>query len=107
MTGRKKIFFLAAALLCACAGGNKDLTKPITGPAASDAGRAYAKGVQELKDKNYLEATRFFEAVRNNYPYSQFAALADLAIADINFERDDYGGPAVPLQRLVKGHPPH
>src|SRR5436190_11037052 len=106
MTGRKKISFLAAVLLCACA-GNKDITKPITGAAASDAGRAYEKGVQEMKDKNYLEATRFFESVRNNFPYSQFAALAELAIADMNFERDDYGGAAVAYQDFVKSHPSH
>ena len=109
MTSRKNNFFLAAgaALLCACAGSSADITKPITGPAASDAGRAYERGVREMKDKNYLEATRFFESVRNNFPYSQFAALADLAIADMAFERDDYAGAASAYQDFVKSHPSH
>jgi outer membrane protein assembly factor BamD len=100
---------LAALLLCACASGkdNVDLTKPLAGAAASDAARAYEKGAAEKRDKNYLEATRYFEAVRNNFPYSQYAALSELAIADMHYERDDYGSAATTYQDFVKGHPSH
>ena len=100
---------LSAALLSACAAGkeNVDVTKPLTGAAASDAAKAYEKGMAEKKDKNYLEATRYFEAVRNNFPYSQFAALADLAIADMAFERDDFTSAATAYQDFVKSHPSH
>ncbi len=100
---------LSAALFSACATGkeNPDLTKPITGAAASDAAKAYEKGMSEKKDKNYLEATRYFESVRNNFPYSQFAALADLAVADMAFERDDFASAASAYQDFVKSHPSH
>jgi len=54
-----------------------------------------------------MEATRFFEYVRNNFPYSQYAALAQLAIADIAFERDDWAQAANQYQEFVKGHPSH
>jgi outer membrane protein assembly factor BamD len=99
---------LSAALLCACASGNAvDITKPVTGAAASDAAKAYDRGISEKKDKNYLEATRYLESVRNNFPYSQYAALAELALADMHFERDDYAAAAVAYQDFVKSHPSH
>lgn len=100
---------LAALLLCACAGKKPatDITKPLSGPSASDAARAYEKGMAEKKDKNYLEATRYLEAVRNNFPYSQYAALAELAIADMAYERDDYSSAATAYQDFVKSHPSH
>jgi len=64
-----------------------DITKPVTGAEASNAARR-REGMQEKKDQNPMEATRFFEYVRNN-SLLQYAALAQLAIADIAFERDD------------------
>jgi outer membrane protein assembly factor BamD len=101
---------LLLAALCACAGGKDagvDITKPVTGAEASNAAKAYEKGMQEKQDQNPMEATRFFEYVRNNFPYSQYAALAQLAIADIAFERDDWAQAANQYQEFVKGHPSH
>jgi outer membrane protein assembly factor BamD len=97
------------ALCAACAGGkdNVDITKPVTGAEASNAEKAYNRGIQERKDKNYLEAVRYLEYVRNNFPYSQYAALAELAIADMSFERDDFGTAATQYQDFVKSHPSH
>jgi outer membrane protein assembly factor BamD len=97
------------ALCAACASGKDsvDLTKPLNGAAASDAAKAYQKGMSEKKDKNYLEATRYFEAVRSGFPYSQFAALSELAVADMDFDRDEYSAAAVAYQEFVKSHPSH
>jgi outer membrane protein assembly factor BamD len=103
-----RAILLAAA--CACAGGKDagvDITKPVTGAEASNAAKAYEKGMLEKKDGNPMEATRFFEYVRNNFPYSQYASLAQLAIADMAFERDDWGQAAIQYQDFVKGHPSH
>src|SRR5579859_6006344 len=103
------ILLTATALLCACAGGKDsvDLTKPLAGAASSDAAKAYERGMAEKKDKNFLEATRYFEAVRNSFPYSQYAALSDLAVADMDFEREDYTAAATAYQEFVKSHPSH
>ena len=95
--------------LCGCASGTGgvDITKPVTGAEASNAAKAYEKGLQEKKDQNPMEATRFFEYVRNNFPYSQYAALAQLAIADMAFDRDDWAQASVLYQDFVKSHPSH
>jgi outer membrane protein assembly factor BamD len=105
---RTAVAFLAAAL-CACAGGkdNLDITKPITGAEATNADKAYRKGLAEKNGKNYLEATRYLEWVRNNFPYSQYSALSELALADMAYERDDYGSAAGAYQDFVKSHPSH
>ena len=100
---------LLLVALCACASGGSgvDITKPVTGAEASNAAKAYEKGMQEKKDHNPLEATRYFEYVRNNFPYSQYAALAQLAIADMAYERDDWSQAATLYQDFVKSHPSH
>jgi outer membrane protein assembly factor BamD len=100
---------IVLALCAACASGKDsvDLTKPLTGAAASDAAKAYEKGMTEKREKNYLEATRYFEAVRSGFPYSQFAALSELAIADMDYDRDEYTAAAHAYQDFVKSHPSH
>jgi outer membrane protein assembly factor BamD len=99
---------LLVAGAVACASKEKiDVTKPLSGATASDAAKAYNRGMQEMKDKNYLEATAFLESVKSNFPYSQFAPLAELALADMNFERDDYAAAATAYQDFVKAHPSH
>src|SRR5260370_1047221 len=97
------------AVMAACAGGKDavDITKPVTGAEANNATRAYEKGLEEKKSQNYLEATRYFERVRNNFPYSQYAALAYLSLADMTYERDDYASAAAAYQDFVKSHPSH
>jgi outer membrane protein assembly factor BamD len=109
MTNRTWILALSFALCAACAGNkeNVDITKPVTGAEASNAEKAYTRGLQEKKEKNYFEAIRYLEYVRNNFPYSQYAALAELAIADMSFDRDDWGSAATQYQDFVKSHPSH
>jgi outer membrane protein assembly factor BamD len=95
--------------LCACAAEreNLDITKPITGDAATNAEKAYNRGVEEKKSKTYLEATRYFQWVKNNFPYSQYAALSELALADMAFDRDDFASAATSYADFAKGHPSH
>jgi outer membrane protein assembly factor BamD len=109
MTTSKTCSALVAVLLAACAGSkdNLDITKPVTGEAATNAQRAYQRGLEERKSQNFMEATRFFEWVRNNFPYSQYAALSELALADMAFERDDFTAAAAAYQEFVKIHPSH
>ncbi|MFL5250661.1 MAG: outer membrane protein assembly factor BamD [Myxococcales bacterium] len=98
-----------ALLLSACAGGKDslDITKPVTGAEATNAERAYKRGINEKADKNYIEATRYLEWVRTNFPYSQYSSLAELAIADMAYEREDWAAAAAAYQDFVKSHPSH
>lgn len=104
------------ALLCALAlggcatakgGETSDLTKPITGEAASDVAKAYQRGLDEKRLGNYIDALRYLEYVRQNFPYSQYSALSQLALADMSFERDEFLAAANSYIDFVKSHPSH
>jgi outer membrane protein assembly factor BamD len=100
---------LAFCALAACASGKDaaELTKPVTGEAASDVAKAYEKGLEGKRQGNYVDALRYLEYVRQNFPYSQYAALSELALADMSYERDDYNAAANAYNEFVKSHPSH
>lgn len=101
---------LSLLLLAVACGGGKtavDLTKPLDTKDASNAARAYQRGLEEKQDQNVPEATRYFEAVRNNFPYSQYAALAEIALDDMLYEQDNWVAAATAYQEFVKSHPSH
>jgi outer membrane protein assembly factor BamD len=99
---------LSALLLgCASKKNDVDITKPVSGVEASNAGKAYEHGLSERKEQNPVEAVRYFEFVKNNFPYSQYAALAELAIADMAYDREDWAQAATAYGDFVKSHPSH
>ena len=55
-----------------------------------DAKRAYDEALEEFKAHNWVEAQNLFREVKRKYSYSKFAALADLRIADADFEQEKY-----------------
>ena len=110
-TRTKAAAALAAIALAGCFGTSSaesiDITKPITGEAATNAEKAYRRGESERKSASYLEATRYYEWVKNNFPYSQYSALSELALADMAFDRDDWETSAKAYEEFVKSHPSH
>jgi len=86
--------------------GGKDAwtSRAVTGAEASNAEKAFKPRRAGAQEKNYLEAVRYFEYVRNNFPYSQFASLAELAIADMSFDAMT-GPPPPPSTWTSQGHP--
>ena len=101
---------IALAAICGCAAGNAesvDITKPITGDAATNAEKAFRKGEIERKSANFIEATRYYEWVKNNFPYSQYSSLSELSLAEMAYERDDYETAAKAYDEFVKSHPSH
>ncbi|MCA9538559.1 MAG: outer membrane protein assembly factor BamD [Myxococcales bacterium] len=48
----------------------------------------YELGMEALDDGNYIEAIQHFTLVKNKFTYSQYAALAELRIADAYFDQD-------------------
>jgi outer membrane protein assembly factor BamD len=57
---------------------------------AEDSKRAYDAAVAELADHNWLEATALFRELKRNYPYSKYARLAELRIADADYDQEKY-----------------
>lgn len=62
---------------------------------------------QAFGEENYNEAIKFFEHVKNKFPYSKFAVLADLRVADAHFEREKWLEAADAYRLFVRFHPRH
>lgn len=74
---------------------------------AESAQEAYEVALGDLESQNYEQAIAGFEQVRTKYPYSSFAALADLRIADAEFGRGRWLEAIDAYQAFVKFHPTH
>ncbi len=81
--------------------------EPLPAEFAGDAQKAFDKGALEEKDGNPLQARRYFEHVRNKFPYSQFAVLAELALADDSFEHGHFLEAAEAYAAFARLHPKH
>ena len=91
-------------LLAACADtgtGDHAVTYQVT------AKQNYEKGIKELKDENYPEAMKFFVFLKQKFPFSKFAVLAELRIADTQFERGHYLEAIDQYKLFGRSHPTH
>jgi outer membrane protein assembly factor BamD len=101
---------LTIALLCGCA------TAPPEEEELPSAESYYQRGVDTLagkktllffQDIDYPKAIEYFQEVIDNYPYSDFAILAELQIADIHFDRAEYEEASSYYHDFVELHPNH
>jgi outer membrane protein assembly factor BamD len=99
----RKILLLSCLLLPACA--TSDDGKPIN--FSLTAKQNYEKGLADLKDENYPEALRYFTYVKQKFPFSKYAALAELAAADTEFERGSYQEAIDAYKSFMRLHPKH
>jgi outer membrane protein assembly factor BamD len=67
----------------------------------------YEAGLDELKGDNFVEAVKFFEHVRTRFPFSKYASLAELRLADLKFKQGRYLEAADAYQQFVTLHPTH
>lgn len=107
--GSPKISMLVAAaapvlmgLACATA---DDAGKPVT--YSLTAKQNYDKGLVELKDENFIEAIKFFNFVKQKFPFSKYAVLAELALADTQFARGNHQEAIDSYKTFLRLHPTH
>jgi len=68
---------------------------------------AYNAAAQFEKEERYEEAIRRFNDVKNKFPYSRFAVLAELAVADTYYKQESYPEAQVAYQNFKDLHPKH
>lgn len=74
---------------------------------ADAAQRAYVQALERFYDNNCLEAEPLMRNVRREYPYSRFAALADLRVADCNYKDGKYAEAIEGFNQFVRYRPSH
>lgn len=67
----------------------------------------FEAGTQAFEEERYNEAIKYFEHVKNKYPYSKYAVLAELGIADAHFAREKWLEAADAYRLFVRFHPRH
>jgi len=67
----------------------------------------FDEGEKAFTDGRFTEAVKFFEHTKNKYPYSKYAVLAELRIADSHFEREKWIEAADAYKIFVRFHPRH
>lgn len=68
---------------------------------------AYALGEKYQKDERFEDAIVQFNQVKNKHPYSKLATEAELRIADIHYEREDFIEAQNGYQTFKELHPTH
>lgn len=65
----------------------------------------YNKAANALDEKDYKNATRLFEEVERQHPYSQWATQAQLMSAFASYQGQSYDEAIIALDRFIELHP--
>lgn len=69
--------------------------------------RAFSSAEGAFRAGDYLEAIRQFNLIRTKFPYTDFAKLADLRIADAYFAQEKYATSVEQYRAFSKLYPEH
>lgn len=96
---------LAALLLGPACATTKKSARPVsyTQTAASN----YKKGMVQLKDESFAEASKYFNFVKNRFPFSRYSTLAELRLADVVFAQEKFSTAIDAYKLFIKFHPMH
>lgn len=95
-------FFLI--FLTACSTGKK-VDKADVPANQSSAEALYSRAAKALEDERYIEATKFFEEVERQHPYSQFSKRAQIMSAYSSYLDQRYTEAVISLDRYIELHP--
>lgn len=90
---------LCALMISACASTEQIDTSTAEG--------AYKLAERYEKDERFEEAVIKYTEVKNKHPYSRFALMAELKIADVQFTRESYIEAQYAYQTFKDLHPKH
>ena len=96
---RTVIGLICLAFFAGCGGSLSNVRQEKTARQLADA------GMMEFKKENYKKAAAAFENLRNWYPFSEFAELAELKIADAYFMEEAYPEAIAEYESFRELHP--
>jgi outer membrane protein assembly factor BamD len=98
---------LAIAIACLVTATVTGCEKPEARSALSyteNAQRAYDEAMKEYQSHNWLEAQNLMREVKRKYHFSKFAKLAELRIADADFEQEKFAEAIRGYRQFVHDH---
>lgn len=67
----------------------------------------YDKGLKELDAKDWVAASKYFGFIKSRFPYSKYAVLAELRLADAEFGAEQYLEAIDSYRLFIRFHPTH
>jgi outer membrane protein assembly factor BamD len=105
MTTRRLLLATGLLLLGACAGARTTMSGDVKYGATAEENYAFCQAASERSDG--IEAQKLLEHVRTKYPFSKYAALAELRLADAKYKQDRFLEAGEAYAAFVKLHPGH
>jgi outer membrane protein assembly factor BamD len=105
-----KCFIASLVILLSLSGCPSTTAKSTTAGTAKvsyskDAESNYKLGLARMEDKLYQESIKYFTYVKDRFPYSKYAALSELRIADAHFNAREYTDAVDQFKRFIRLHP--
>jgi outer membrane protein assembly factor BamD len=64
-----------------------------------------AEGMEKMRKKDYGDAIKAFQSLKEHYPYSKYAILAELKLGDAHFYKKQYNEAALAYEEFARLHP--
>lgn len=97
---------LGLGFLSSCTSGKKSLREQKVSYLES-VKLNFDAGEEALKDGEYDKAITYFQFVRSKYPFSMYASLSDLRIADVRYAQQKWFEAASAYEVFIRLHPRH
>ena len=81
---------------CACLTGSKETESAVD---------LAQNGMEAFEDEDYSDALKAFTTLKERYPYSRYAILAELKVADAHFHREEYPEAIAAYEDFILLHP--
>jgi outer membrane protein assembly factor BamD len=103
--GKGRIILLVAAFFLLSAGGCGWFSSSTKEEPEQSADALIQEGLDAYQLKKYERATEAFQKLKDRFPYSQYAVLAELKLADSYYLNKDYELAATSYKEFEKMHP--
>jgi outer membrane protein assembly factor BamD len=98
---------LVFALACTAAAGCGAKSGTASVDYSVSAQKNYEKGLKELERQDWVAASKYFGFIKSRFPYSKYAVLAELRLADAEFGAEQYLEAIDSYRLFIKFHPTH
>lgn len=100
------VFLAVAAIFPSCTSVKKSLREQ-QGTYLENVKLNFQAGEEALKAEEFDKAITYFQFVKSKYPFSLYAALSDLRIADTKFAQKKWLDAAAAYEVFIRLHPRH
>lgn len=101
----RRTLLVFALLFSACGGADSESGDRVEYSAS--ASKNYQLGMKKLGEEDWIESAKYFTFVKARFPYSKFAVLAELRLADTEFGSESFAEAIDSYKLFMKFHPTH